>query len=254
MIKKIAQFERSNNIPDDYNKVIQAVYRGRIRCKQINCFHLSVSEGLLDRALKILNTLALTLEQQGFKIQSINDEEPVVAIKNAETIEFWLSEGYTYQKSKPTSTSSKLDQILYPDRKPIANGKLTIGISASAVNITRSRSDGKRDLEAQLPNIVVEFMEFVPLVKQAKIDKANKQQLRHDEWNAFQQDQLIRNQEKSMYQEVMQEATLFKQHQELESYLKYLELNLIEHQGNLHDKSSEWFSLIRRIALKSVCH
>lgn len=247
-INKLAIIERSRTMPDDYFSIINVVYRGRIRCKKENCFHMTVSEPLVDRALNILDALVKNLDIHGFKIQNGQEKGPVQAYKDNEVINFSISEGYNYQINNKKKEKSKLEQIFYPDKIPIANGKLTLTIIAPEANINRSWTDGKRTIENELSSMLVAFINLVPAQKQAKIDKVIMQKARDEEMKVIRNFEQKRYLERSHFDEVVRESKLFSDYVKLEAYLEYLERQYIERHGVLSEKILAWFSLIRKIA------
>lgn len=247
-INKLAIIERSRTMPDDYFSIINVVYRGRIRCKKESCFHMTVSEPLVNRALNILDALVKNLEIHGFKIQNGQEKVPVQAYKDNEVLNFSISEGYNYQINNKKKEKSKLEQIFYPDKIPIANGKLTLTIVAPEANINRSWTDGKRTIENELSSILVAFINLVSTQKQSKIDKFTMQKVRDEEMRVIRDIEQKRYVEKSLFDEVMRESKLFSDYVKLEAYLEYLERQYMDRHGIVNEKILAWFSLIRKIA------
>ena len=96
ILKDLDLIQNAKTLPNEYYSMINIYYRGRIRCKRADCFHITVSKENTDRALIMLDALVKELEKHGFKIQNNNDKEPVVAIKDNEIINFCLTEGYKW--------------------------------------------------------------------------------------------------------------------------------------------------------------
>ena len=168
IIKKIDQAKKSKSLPNDYYSIIHSIYRGRLQCQQAGCFHVTVSEALLVRALNLLDALVIELEKHGFKIQSIKNKEvkgAVVAVKDNETITFMVSEGYKYQVAEAYQMMTELERLMYPDKKPVATGKITFSIYAAEARLGRNWTDGKRLIELELPSIIHEFISLVPRQK-----------------------------------------------------------------------------------------
>lgn len=251
IIKKIEQAQKSNSLPRDYYSVINSIYRGRVQCKQTGCFNMAVSEGLVERALIFLDTLVKELEKNGFKIQSVKIKEaqgPVIAIKDNEVITFLVSEGYKYQVIEDSKKMTELDRLLYPDKKPVATGKLTFSVYASKTHLGRNWTDGKRLIELELPAIIHEFIYLIPRQKQARIDEMAKQALRNEEARIFRERESQRYFEQSIYEEALRESESFKAHKQLETYLSYLEIQYLEQYGSFNDQALAWFSMARKIA------
>jgi len=251
IIKKIRQAEKSNSLPKDYYSVINSIYRGRVQCKQTGCFNVAVSEGLVERALIFLDTLVKELEKYGFKIKSAKVKEvqgSVVAIKDNEVITFLVSEGYKYQVIEDLKKMTELERLLYPDKKPVATGKLTFSAYAPESHLGRNWTDGKRLIELELPAIIHEFINLVPRQKQARKDEIARQELRNEEARIFREREGQRYFEQSIYEEALRESDIFKVHKQLETYLNYLEVQYLEQYGSFNDQALIWFSTARKIA------
>lgn len=248
---QIDHAQKSNSLPRDYYTVINSIYRGRIQCKQTGCFNVAVSEGLVERALIFLDVLVKELEKYGFNIQSDKTKEaqgPVAAVKDNEVITFSISEGYKYQIIEDSKKMTELDRLLYPDKKPVATGKLTFSVYAAETHLGRNWTDGKRLIETELSTIIHEFINLVPRQKQARIDELARQEIRKEEARIFREREGQRYFEQSIYEEALRESEIFKVHKQLETYLNYLEVQYLEQYGAFNEQSLAWFSTARRIA------
>ena len=203
------------------------------------------------RALNLLDALVIELEKHGFKIQSIKNKEvkgAVVAVKDNETITFMVSEGYKYQVAEAYQMMTELERLMYPDKKPVATGKITFSIYAAEARLGRNWTDGKRLIELELPSIIHEFISLVPRQKQARIDELARQEIRKEETRIFRERESRRYLEQSIYKEALQESELFKLHKQLESYLNYLEVQYLEKYGTFNERALAWISTARKIA------
>jgi hypothetical protein len=251
IIKKIEQAQKSNSLPRDYYSVINSIYRGRVQCKQAGCFNVAVSEGVVERALIFLDTLVKELEKYGFKIQSAKSKEtqgPVSAVKDNEVITFLISEGYKYQVVEDSKKRTELDRLLYPDKKPVATGKLTFSVYAPETHLGRNWTDGKRLIELELPAIINEFVNLVPRQKQARIDEVARQEIRNEEARVFRERESQRYFEQSIYEQAFRESDDFNAYKQLEVYLNYLEVQYLEQFGAFNEQALAWFSIARKIA------
>ena len=250
ILKDLDLIQNAKTLPNEYYSMINIYYRGRIRCKRADCFHVTISKENTDRALILLDALVKELEKHGFKIQNNNDKEPPVAIKDNEIINFCLTEGYKYHAVDDKRGMTKLERIFYPDKIPIATGKLTFSVRSSVTNKCRNWTDGKRQIEQELPSILLEFNSLVPRQKQARADAFAKQELRIEELKIFRERQSQKYHEKSVFEETLREAKAFRDHQDLENYLNYLELQYSEKYGAFSEQATKWFSMIRKVALE----
>ena len=245
---KLRQIDKTNTLPDDYLYIINSVYRGRIRCKQSDCFDMTVSQENTQRALIFLDTLAKELEKYGFRIQPDKAIGIVVAIKDDEVLNLKISEGYKYHPLNASKKLSALERILYIDKKPIATGVLSFSVNSSFAKVGKCWTDGKRLIEVELPSIVLEFASLVLRQKQAKVDAVFSQQRRNEEEKIFRENQSKRYLEQTIYHEAMRESVIFKAHIELETYLTLLENQFTEKYGELNEEAHAWLSSARKVA------
>lgn len=251
IIKKIEQSKKSNSLPRDYYSLIQSIYRGRIQCKQDNCFDVAVTEQLLDRTLNFLDVLVKELEKNGFRIHPAKDKKSkgaVVAVKDNEVISFSVSEGYKYQVIEDPKNMTELERLLYSEKMPVATGKLTFSVYASETHLGKNWTDGKRLIESELPAIIHEFINLVPKQKQARIDALARQELRNEEARVFRERERQRYLEQSIYDDALRESEIFKAHKELDTYLNYLEVQYLEQYGAFNEQALAWFSTARKVA------
>jgi hypothetical protein len=252
LIKKIEVAQKSKSLPSNYISIIQSIYRGRLVCRQADCFHVTASESLVDRAINFLDALTKELESRSFKIKSVRDEKAgdfIVAIKGNENISFQISEGYKYQLvEKDSKQKSEWERVLYSGKKPVATGKLTFSVYTRETKIGRNWTDGKSLIEVKLPDIIYEFISLGPRQKQLRKDLAIREEQRKGEAMLFRERESRRYFEKLIYDVAMQEAQTFKAHKELETYLNHLEIQYIEQYGTLSEQALSWFSIARKIA------
>ena len=253
LIKKIETAKKSKSIPNNYLSIINSVYRGRLVCHQSNCFDTSVSEALVNRAISFLDVLVKELESRGFKLKSVDDEKAgdyVVVIESDEYISFKISEGYKYEVIKKAPNElSELERLLYSDKKPIPTGILTFSVYARETKIGKNWTDGKRLIETELPAIINEFINLVPRQKQLRIDAEVRAEQRKEEARLLNERESKRYFEKSIYDEAMKEAQIFKAHQELEAYLNHLGELFLEKNDSFTEQAIAWFSTVRKVAL-----
>lgn len=249
MIKNVANIRESRKLPNDYPTIIKSIYRGRFVCRKANCFHVTVSEDLVNRAIRFLDTLAKELENKKFKIQFTQDITGsfAVAIKNNEKISFHISEGYKYYPIK-NEHRSELEKVLYRDRRPIPSGKLTLTILARETHISNSWSDGKKPIEDVLSTMISSFEKLVIRQKQRRVDNAVKIDRLREESNIIKEIESSKYVEKSVYEIAMQESQCFINYRNLDSYLNYVEAQYLKEYGCLNEASILWISTARKIA------
>lgn len=250
IIKKVANVRESKKLPSDYPTIVKSIYRGRFVCRRANCFHVTVSEDLVNRAIRILDTLAKELENRKFKIQFTQDNTlsvAVVAIKDNEHISFRISEGYKYHPIN-NDLRSELDKLLYRDREPIPTGKLTLTILARETLIGNCWSDGKHQIEETLPTILNSFENLVLRQKQRKVDNELKSVRRREESSIYKEIESRKYAEKAIYDNASQEAHIFVANRELETYLNHIEQECVNEYGFLNEATLSWLSTARKFA------
>lgn len=254
IIKKINTAKESKSLPKNYLDIIHLMHRGRIDCHQNNCFKLTVSENLVDRALIFLDTLTKELESRGFKIQSNRDDKfatAVIVIKDHEKINFQISEGYKYHPTdKRAKEMSPLEQLLYSDKEPVATGKLTFSVHTDESHIGRNWTDGKRLIEETLPAIIHEFTSLAQRQKQHRIDQEIIRKQRLIEFEIYREKEAESYRKQHIYNEAMKESQAFSEQMKLESYLKYLKDQIIEQHGELPAEASSWIETVIEVANK----
>jgi len=252
IIKKINAAKASTTLPKNLYDFYDLMHRGRIDCHQNNCYKVTVSESLVNRALIFLDTLVKELEFRGFKIQPNKDENTVasiIAIKDQEKIIIHISEGYKYQPlDKKSKKLSPLEELLYSGKEPVPTGKLTFSVHTVEARIGRNWSDGKRLIEEMLPTIIHEFNSLIPRLKQHRIEEEVKRKQRLVEQEIFREREAQRYRERSIYDEVMKEAKAFNDYVKLETYLSHLEQILVKHSEGVSDGALNWLATARVVA------
>lgn len=249
IINKIKAVQISKSLPSNYLSAIQSVYRGRLVCSQTDCFNMTISEKLVNRVIRLLDTLVKELEKQNFKIKSCRNDERsfVAAFKDDEYISFKISEGYKYHPVK-NELRSEYEKLLYRDKEPIPTGKLTLLITARETGISKSWSDGAKPLEDALPAIIDSFNTIVIKQKQQRIQNAIKAEQLQESSKLFQEIERKKQIEKSIYDCAMTESLNYTAYQNLKEYLSYIESEYIRKFGNLNEAALHWLSTARKVA------
>lgn len=249
LINKIELARKSNSIPSNYMSILKSIHRGRLVCLRMNCFHVTVSENLVNRAILFLDGLAKELENRKFKIQFHHDNAGnfVAAIRNNEMISFHISEGYKYHPIK-NNLRSVLEKLLYRDNEPIPTGKLTFSVLARETQISKTWSDDARLIEDKLSIVIDAFDSLVIKQKQRRIEIAIQAEQRRENARIFRENESKVYLEKSIYDSAMQESQSFIAQMNLESYLNYLEAQYMKQYGCFNEATLLWFATARKIA------
>jgi hypothetical protein len=249
MINKLTVAKKSKTILINNLSIARSIYRGRLVCRKAGCFHVTVSEPLVNRAISLLDTLAIGLEKRKFKIQFIQKNESafVVAIKDREEISFHVSEGYKYRPIK-NEHRSEFERMLFRDNEPIPTSQLTLSILARETGISKNWSDGNRQIEDHLPAIINSFENLVFRQKERRIYNVMIADQRVVETKSFLESESSKYAEKAIYDKAMQEAKLFITHRDLESYLNHLEEKSINDHGHLNEATRSWLWTVMKLA------
>lgn len=249
IINKLAVVKKLKLLTNSDLSFIKSIHRGRLVCRGTNCFHVTVSESLVNRAIHFLDTLAKELEYRKFNISALKVDAAtyVFATKDNEHISFQLSEGFKYQPID-NNKRSELERMLYRDRKSIPTGKLTLSISGFETNINKKWSDGTRPIEDALPIIIDGFESLILRQKQRRIENSMRAAQRAEDTKRFGEIESIKYSEKRIYDDAMFDAKTFMAHQNLGEYLNYLEAQYLKECGSLNEVTLVWFSTVRRMA------
>ena len=164
--KQINKAKLAKKLPDNYLHIRSLMYRGRINCDENNCYKMTVSETLVERALILIDTLVKALELKGFVIHANKEDKSdscVYAIRDNLRINFQISEGFKYQLyDKSSKKLSELEKILFSNKEPVATGRLTFSVQTQGSKIGKSWTDGKRKIEEFLAEIINVFLNLAP--------------------------------------------------------------------------------------------
>jgi hypothetical protein len=252
LLRNIQLANNSKSLPTNYLELIHSMHRGRLKCNQDNCFHITVSANLVDRALSFLNMLVIELEKQQFKIMSIKKQKfqsAVVAIMDHQEISFLVYEGYKYESTALDPLSlNEFERLLYSKKKPVPTGKLTIIVSIKNTKLSRSWTDGKIMIEDYLTAIISEFISLPSRLKQYRVDLEKSNEQRKNDLIKLNEQFSHKLLQKSIYDDAMLEAQKFKIQIILEDYLNHLETEYIKDFGSLSKNAYDWISTARKIA------
>ena len=252
LLRNIQLANKSKSLPINYLELIHSMHRGRVKCNQENCFHITVSANLVDRALSFLNMLVIELEKQQFKIKSIKNQKfqsAVVAIRDHQEISFLVYEGYKYESTALDPLSlNDFERLLYSKKKPIPSGKLTFVVSITNTNLRRCWTDGKVMIEEHLNAIINEFLNLPSRLKFYNMDLENKVAQRKKDSLIFYEKFSQKYHNDSIYLEAIQEAQVYKIQIILDDYLNQLEIQYLNKFGSLSYNAKSWINTVRDVA------
>jgi hypothetical protein len=220
--------------------------KGRYFCGADEGFDMVVSLEQLDRALRILDTLAKTLEREKFRFQVGQDKKILEAQKDAEGIRLSVREGYTRRMLSPAELGAKRAEYSWArENEMVGSGKLILTISGRERGTEEKWSDGKISLEARLPHIIATFVELIPKQKElresrAKIaaeEAARERVLAKERWRE--------DQERRDFAALLAEAGQREALLRLGPYLDEIERGIIEANGELPGHCADWLKKMR---------
>lgn len=249
IISKVAVLQKSKTLPANYLQAIQSIYRGRLVCRQESCFHITVSEKLIYRALRFLDDIAKELEKLNFKIRNFKTREKnfVAACKDDEYICFQITEGYKYQPVN-NELRTEYEKLLYRDKSPFPTGKLTFSMTAHETGISKRWSDGANTIENFLPLIIDSFNTIIIKQKERRILNTMEAERHRESCKVFNEIESKRQIEKSIYDNAMAESLRFIEYQNLKAYLSYIESEYIRKFGSLNDAALDWLAAARKVS------
>lgn len=220
--------------------------KGRYYCGADEGFGMIVSLEQLDRALRILDTLAKTLEREKFRFQIDKDKKILEAQKDGEGVRFAIREGYKRRMLSPAELKAKRAEYSWAaEYEMVGSGKLTLTISGREWGTEEKWPDDKISLEAKLPHIIAIFVELIPKQKElrearaktATEEGARERVLADERWR---EDQERRDFAALLAEAGQQEALL-----RLGPYLDEIERGVIEANGELLGHCADWLKKMR---------
>jgi hypothetical protein len=256
LVSKIEKWQRKKNIRPglaDWKDRSPSPENGRYSCRASDGYSVIISLEMLDRALLFLDTLAKTLEKNGFKIQNDvqleKNGKAVEAVKDGEGIRFHLSEGYKRRLLTPEELkAARVERSWAPEYDMVPSTKFTFTVNGRESWTEKKWTDGSKKIEEQLPAIIAEFIDLVPRQKQLRIDRTRAAEERSERERLERQAYWKREEQKKQFETAMQESVLLQDLERLEAYLNKLEMKYREAHGEMNENAIAWFKLMRAIA------
>lgn len=256
LVSKIEKWQRKKNIRPglaDWKDRPPSPENGRYSCRASEGYSVIISLEMLDRALLFLDTLAKTLEKNGFKIQNDvqleKNGKAVEAVKDGEGIRFHLSEGYKRGLLTPEELkAARVERSWAPEYEMVPSTKFTFTVNGRESWTEKKWTDGSKKLEEQLPAIVAEFIDLVPRQKQLRVDRAKAAEERNERERIERLAYWKLEEQKKQFETAMQEAGRLQDLERLEAYLNKLEVLYQQAHGEMNENAVAWFKLMRAIA------
>ncbi|OIR09647.1 hypothetical protein GALL_80520 [mine drainage metagenome] len=256
LVSKIEKWERKKNIRPgltDWSNMPPSADKGRYSSRASDGYSVIISLEMLDRALIFLDTLAKTLEKNGFKIQNNvqleKNGKAVEAVKDGEGIRFHLSEGYKRRLLTPEELKAvRAERSWAPEYEMVPSTKFTFTVNGRESWTEKKWTDGSKNLEEQLPAIVAEFLDLVPRQKQLRVDRAKAAEERNERERIERLAYWKREEQKRQFESAMQESGLLQDLERLETYLNQLEVKYREAHGEMSENAIAWLKLMRAMA------
>ncbi len=246
---RIRRYERQKRLPyfpSDFEWPPQEQF-GRFHCPARDGFEMCVALQTVDRALRLLDALALSLEERGFTVSSEKRNEycsVIEASKDGEGISFDLAESYS-RRPRP---ADELKKEPYSNKYTYhANGRLRLSLRGRSSGESQW-SDGQLSLEEQLPAIIAEFLAMVPRQKEDRARREAEQRAAEERQRREWLERQRREEELRVFNAALQESELLCRLEGLERYLTRVEAEYTHQYGSLPKAAVEWLALIRRVA------
>lgn len=246
---RIRRYERQKRLPyfpSDFELPPEERF-GRYHCPAKDGFEMWVAPQTVNRALRLLDTLALSLEERGFKVSSEKRDEyhnVIEASKDREGVWFEMAESYS-RRARP---ADELKKEPYGNKYTYhANGRLRLSLRGRSSGESQW-TDGELSLEEQLPAIIAEFLAMVPRQKEDRARREAEQRAAEERQRREWLERQRREEELRAFNAALQESELLCRLEGLERYLMRVEDEYTNQYGSLPKAAVEWLALIRRIA------
>lgn len=226
------------NSPHPLTKSVRAALRkqrpdrqGLISAAPVQGLAVSVSPGITERALVIIDTLLAALSKRGLKVREARKDrwqtepERILEIEG-ETIQLRLREGFRRkQHSEDERALNRARGDHYPDRFTYSpSGQLVFSIENAPYGMTARWKEGRQRLEERLDEILAAILSLPNEIKEARRKKEQYEQQRHEEETKRWQAQQIRETRQKRLDELVEESKAYRIHNELLDYLSQLEI------------------------------
>ena len=198
-----------------------------------DCLDISVSQGSLGRALRIMNALLKALEARGFKVLLTNVTSVSVL---GETIEFGLREFIKRTERAPVSDEKKRYSWLYEKYDYTPSGKLILSIkSYIGTGLRKNWSDGqKRRVEDSLNDFVVGSIKVAVEMRAWKLER---ERLGEREWQEQERRRLeeerLRREQEELFQCLSNDASAWHKSRNIRAYADAVKHAAIKEHGEI---------------------
>ena len=235
-------YDKKSEVPEDY---VPSQNHGRYDYHpHDSCVPIVVSLSETERVLKLLNTLLINLEMNGFKIYISKEQErfskKMLFEKDEETMTFNLRQGYNWKK-----LDQKNESFLYTQRIAIPNNNFTLDLIGLMKGGYKSfKTSVRRPLEKVIEEIFEEFLNM-PGFQRIERKRKEEERLRYEEESrksAFNYE--IVESQKQQYKIALEEAEHFERRLILKNYLIELTKEVDNLKGREKELATLWVEIV----------
>lgn len=219
---------------------------GAIRSGSLRQLNIRVSKQNLARALRIMNTLFVALEDRGHQVGIQDGYKKTLGVRiNGEPVEFGLEERFQ-RIDRPEDKNRRPDPWGYRRYEYVSTGTLILKITEwGADGLQKTWSDGKTaKLETCFNDFIVGLLKVAEAVKARRLKQEQEEQLRREAERRRQEEVQKRQEELARRQALEQEATNWTKAQQLRAYLAAVKDRLHAKHGEIESGShaDQWLT------------
>jgi hypothetical protein len=205
--------------------------KGLVSPYEKGCLDVTVSPTLVNRALRILDTLIKTMETRGYKV-SIKDDDwkhTTSVLILGEPVEFGLRERYR-QQEKTILKNSWENKYQY-----LPSGLLMFSIKSWGVyDLQTNWSDGKTQrIEHNFGNILIGLITAAERLRKRRIEKIEEERRRNEERKRREERARLRQEELQKFQQLQREVKGYHDAEQIRSYVRAAKEMVIERDGEI---------------------
>ena len=219
---------------------------GAIRSGSLRQLNIRVSKQNLARALRIMNTLFVALEDRGHQVGIQDGYKKTLGVRiNGEPVEFGFEEKFQ-RIDRPEDKNRRPDPWGYRRYEYVSTGTLILKITEwGADGLQKTWSDGKTaKLETFLNDFIVGLLKIAHAVKARRLKQEQEEQLRHEAERRRQEEAQKRQEELARRQALEQEASNWAKAQQLRAYLAAVKDRLHAKHGGIQSggQADQWLN------------
>ena len=219
---------------------------GAIRSGSLRQLNIRVSKQNLARALRIMNTLFVALEDRGHQVGIQDGYKKTFGVRiNGDPVEFGLEEKFQ-RIDRPEDKNRRPDPWGYRRYEYVSTGTLILKITEwGADGLQKTWSDGKTaKIETCLNDFIVGLLKVAEAVKARRLRQEQEEQLRRETERRRQEEERKRQEELARRQRLEQEVINWAKAQQLRAYLAAVKDRLHAKHGEIQSgsRADQWLT------------